>query len=91
MDLMTDANFSPSCTRAILVVAGVFPSKNVIQFFLITAMVAAEPLLAGELLVAGLDAGAAGVVELELLLEQAVTAAASARPNAGARKIRRAM
>jgi hypothetical protein len=58
---------------------------------LIIASVAAEPLPAGELLAAtaGLDAA-----ELELeapLLEQAVIATASARPSAGARKIRRAM
>ena len=103
-DLMTDANFWPSCTRFSFVAAGVFPLKNVSQFFLIVAMVAAEPvpdeLPAGVLDATGLAAAdvaadvaaAVGVVELELLLllEQAVIAAASARPATGAMKIRRA-
>ena len=99
MDLMTDANFWPSCTRLSFVAAGVFPLKNVSQFFLIVAMVAAEPvpdeLPAGVLDATGPDAAdvaaAVGVVVLELLLlEQAVIAAASARPATGAMKIRQA-
>jgi hypothetical protein len=107
MELMTDANFWPSCTRLTFVPAGVFPLKNVSQFFLIVAAVAAEPvpgdeLPAGVLDATGLDAtgldaadvaAAMGVVELELLLlllEQAVIAAASARPATGAMKNRRA-
>jgi hypothetical protein len=98
---MTDANFWPSCTRLTFVAAGVFPLKNVSQFFLIVAAVAAEPvpgdeLPAGVLDATGLDAAdvaaGVGVVGLELPLvplEQAVIAAASARPATGAMKIRR--
>jgi hypothetical protein len=104
MDLISAEKIWPFCRSWILLEVGVDALKNASQLALIAAMVAAEPPLAAGLLAAGLDAAgldaaglvavdavAAGVVELELVLEQAVTAAASARPSAGARKIRRAM
>jgi hypothetical protein len=88
------ANVWPFCSRSTRLLFGVDELKNASQLVLIAASAEAELLPAGEL--AALVAGAAGVDEVgvelgELLLEQAVIATASARPNAGARKIRRAM
>jgi hypothetical protein len=78
---------------------GVEELKNASQLVLISATAAAEPPVDDELaagvpvaadaLVAGAEVAAGLELELELLLEQAVIAAASARPSAGARKIRR--
>jgi hypothetical protein len=76
---------------------GVDELKNSSQLVLIVATVAAEPpddeLAVGVpnavAVAAGAELEAGAEVELELLLEQAVIAAASARQSAGARKIRR--
>jgi hypothetical protein len=92
--LIAAAKIAPCCRYLARWSAGVEELKNASQLVLIASSVAAEPLPAGEL--AALVAGAAGVDEVELgleelLLEQAVIATASARPSAGARKIRRAM
>jgi hypothetical protein len=89
------ANFWPFCSSEIRFAVGVAGSKNASQFALIVAVAADEPplVLADELFPAGAAGDVAGVAELalELPLEQAVTVAASARPSAGARKIRRAV
>jgi hypothetical protein len=88
------ANFWPFCSSEIRLAVGVAGLKNASKLALIAAVVADEPPLelAGELLPAGAAGDVAGVDELELLaLEQAVIAAASARPSAGASKIRRAV
>jgi len=96
MAWISAAYFSPFCKSATRSEVGVDALKNFSQLVLIVASVADEPppvlVLAGALLVAG-AAGvlAGGDVVLGLLLEQAVIAAASARPSAGARKIRRAV
>jgi len=92
--LIAAAKVAPFCRYLARWSVGVEELKNASQLFLIAASDEAEPPPAGEL--AALAAGAAGVDEaaLELdepLLEQAVIATASARPSAGARKIRRAM
>jgi hypothetical protein len=71
---------------------GVEELKNASQLVLIAASAEAEPPPAAAALLvgaAGVDAAELGLEEL--LLEQAVIATASARPSAGARKIRRAM
>jgi hypothetical protein len=110
--LSTVANCWPSWTRVSLVAAGVFPLKNVTQFFVIAATAAVVPVAAGvEATAAGLEAaavgeggavvgaaedvvaeaaGEAGAELLLELLEQAVTAAASARPITGISRPRRA-
>jgi hypothetical protein len=95
------ANFCPFCSSEMRFAVGVDGSKNASQLALIVAVVADEPppVLADELLPAGAAVEVAGaavevvgvVLEVVELLEQAVTATASARPSAGARKIRRAM
>jgi hypothetical protein len=83
---------SPFCRYLARWSVGVEELKNASQLVFIAASAEAEPpppaaaLLAGA---AGVDA--AGLELEELLLEQAVIATASARPSAGARKIRRAM
>jgi hypothetical protein len=87
------ARICPFCSSWTRLLFGVDELKNASQLVVIVAMVAAEPLLEAEPdaeALEGADAGLAGgeEVELELLLEQAVIAAASARPSAGARKIR---
>lgn len=81
------ANFDPSCSNASRALSGVEEPKNFSQLA-VMAVVAGDAVLVatGELLTAGLVAGADGVVlELELPLEHAVIAAASIRPSTGAR------
>jgi hypothetical protein len=94
------ANLWPFCSSWIRLVVGVDALKNASQLALIVACVADEPPAVADALfpvavaVADDEAGdveAGGVEVLEPLLEQAVTAAASARPSAGAIKTRRAM
>jgi hypothetical protein len=87
------ANFEPFCSSEIRFAVGVAGLKNASQLALIVAVVADDPppALADELFPAGVAGDVAGVDELEPPLEQAVTAAASARQSAGARKIRRAV
>ncbi|HEY6495493.1 MAG TPA: hypothetical protein VIZ43_19620 [Trebonia sp.] len=80
--------FSSNATRLLFGVAGL---KKAFQLVVICATAPVEP-LAGALGEAGAegDAGALGAVvadeeELELLLEQAVTAVTNTRPSTGAR------
>jgi len=98
MAWISSLNFWPFCSSATRFEVGVDALKNVSQLDLIVATAADEPppllALADGLFPPGVAdvAGAvvAGVVELDPL-EHAVIAAASTRPSAGARKIRRAM
>jgi hypothetical protein len=91
-----EANACPFCSRLTRSDVGVFPLKNFSQFALIVAVAALElpvpaGLEAGAAGLAGADGLAAGELELELeLLEQAVIAAASTKPSAGATRTRRA-
>jgi hypothetical protein len=93
-EVISPAKACPFWSRLTRSDVGVEPLKNFFQLDLIVAIVAVEP--PDDELVAGADVGvpvAAGVelgLELELLPEQAVIAAASTRASAGARKIRRA-
>src|SRR5262249_45889143 len=81
--LIAAAKVAPFCRYLARWPVGVEELKNASQLVLIAASVEAEPPPAG------VDEAA---LELEEpLLEQAVIATASARPSAGARKIRRAM
>lgn len=87
------AKVCPFCSNWTRLLSGVDELKNASQFVLIAATLDAEPLLEAELDAEAPEAADAeldGTEELELLLEQAVIEAASARPSAGARKIRRA-
>ena len=90
------AKICPFCSSWTRLLFGVDELKNASQFAVIVATSDAEPLPEAELVAEALEAadvglaGGADELELELLLEQAVIAAASARPSAGARKIRRA-
>jgi hypothetical protein len=76
-DLMTEANSCPSCSRLILLAAGVFGLKNAIQLALIcdTALVVEDA--------AGADVFGAAVFDAELvpLLPQAATPAHSAHAS----------
>lgn len=94
-ELISVENACPFCSRLTRSDVGVDPLKNFTQLDLIVAIVAAElpddVAGADPLVAAGLELEVAGLeLELELLLEQAVIAAASTRANAGARNIRRA-
>jgi len=92
--LIAAAKVAPRCRYLARWSVGVEELKNASQLVLIAASDEAEPPPAGELdaLLAGPAGVDAAALELEeLLLEQAVIATASARPSAGARKIRRAM
>jgi hypothetical protein len=100
----TASNDAPFCRYLTLVAVGVVPVMNVTQFF---AMVAAAPVNVDEgdadavgeagaevvAAAAGDDvvAEAEGATVLLELLEQAVKAAASARPSAGTSRLRRAV
>jgi hypothetical protein len=99
--LIAVANCEPFWSNCTRLLSGVEELKNACQSVLIAATAAAEPpdddepaagvadaLVAGAE-VAGAEVAAELELELELLLEQAAIAAASARPSAGARKIRR--
>jgi hypothetical protein len=97
--LIAVANCEPFCSSCTRLLFGVEELKNAAQLVLIAAIAAAEPPLddepaagvpvAADAVVAGAEVAAELLLELELLLEQAVIAAARARPSAGARKIRR--
>ena len=101
--LSTVANCEPSWTRASLVAGGVFPLKNVTQFFSIVAAASDVLVAAGVDAAAVGEAGAvvgaaadvvaeadgeAGAELLLELLEQAVIAAASASPSTGTSRAR---
>ena len=93
-----EANVDPFCSNWTRLLFGVDELKNASQLAVIAATAAEEPPLvlglADELFEAGAvvdDDVAGGVLVVLGLLEHAVTAAASARPSAGARKIRRAV
>jgi hypothetical protein len=92
MSLMAVANLLPFCSRATFCAVGVLELKNFSQFALIWAA-APELVVLPELAVVPELAVGVDVVEVDdelLELLQAATAAASARPSAGARMIRRA-
>jgi hypothetical protein len=94
-DEIADENFDPFSSRARRSLLGVEESKNFAQLVFISAIAAAEapvPALAvpgvAELLATGAEVvGAAGEEELELLEEQADSAATSIRPSTGAVRI----
>jgi hypothetical protein len=98
MAWISPLNFWPFCSSATRFEVGVDALKNVSQLDLIVATVADEPppllALADGLFPADV-ADVAGAVVGEVVgldpFEHAVIAAASARPSAGARKIRRSM
>jgi hypothetical protein len=86
--------FCRSCTRSLL---GVEELKNFSQFVVIAATAGLVPAPSVPLAVGLFEVGAAcddvagGVLVVPGLLAHAATAVASARPSAGASKIRRAM
>jgi hypothetical protein len=94
MLLIVLAKAEPFCSRATRWALGVDPLKNFSQVALMVAVDALEApdppaaLAVGAAEVAAADGLAAGALELGLL-EQAVIAAASTKPSAGAARTRR--
>jgi hypothetical protein len=91
--LIAGANAFPFCSSATLSEVGVLELKNFSQFVVICAAAAEVPEADADDAGAddaGADDVAADELDDELELLQAATASASAKANAGARRIRRA-